>query len=211
MTNEKTPQEKIREIQQARRAAKVDIRAKWQWIDWMCAYDWSVMGCLKFRHMDLGIWNDKWKEQQPSESKSEQTLNYYWHKIDRIFYGGRAERHNERMMRSVVLHKGVSNNNLHYHFVAYHPYYSALSLCQTLQEVWERKVIESNSRGRFEPVESTEAVLRYMTHEWGLLEQDTFSVLNLNLTNSNIWGKTNSESNMDDIRKRRLKIHSLTR
>jgi DNA repair protein RadC len=113
-------------------------------------------------------------------------------------------------MRSVVLHKGVYNNNLHYHFVAYHPYYSAISLSQTLQEVWERKVVESDNRGRFEPVDNTEAVVRYMTHEWGFLEKDTFSVLELNLTNNNIWGRTNSASNMDDIRKRRLKIHSIT-
>jgi len=207
MTKEKTQEEKIREIRQERKEAKLDIRAKWQWIDWMCAYDWNVMGTLKFRDLS----KDKWNEHKVSEDKAQQTLNYYWHKIDRLFYGGRAERHNERMMRSVVLHKGVYKNNLHYHFVAYHPYYSASSLSQTLQEVWERKVVESDSRGRFEPVESTEAVVRYMTHEWGLLEQDSFSVFELNLTNNHIWGRTNSASNMDDIRNRRLKIHSLTR
>lgn len=209
MTNEKTPEdirEKIREIAEEWKNAKLEVRARKQWVDWMCAYDWSVMGVLKYRDLS----NNKWKEQKASGESAQQALRHYWKKIDEIFFGSRARRHNERLMRSVVKHLGVGRRNTHYHFVAYHPYYSAESLSETLQEVWERTIFHSDNSGRFEPVKNTTALLNYMTGEWNLLEQDTFEVFELNLDDKHRFGYHNSESNRNDIRNRRQKVGRLT-
>ena len=206
MTNEKTLKERREELQEEWKNAKLDLRAREAWIEWMRLYDWSVVGTLKFRDIS----NNKWAEYKVSDTKAQQTLNYYWNKIDGIFYGGRAEKHNERVLRSVVLQRGAYQNNIHYHFIAYHPYYTARELSQTLKEVWDRHIVESESSGKFEPVNTEFGWIGYMTHEWKILEQDTFEVFQTHLDTKHIFGYHNSESNKNDIRKRRLKIHSLT-
>ena len=197
---------KIHDLEREHRGANLDIRARQQWIDWMSAYEWSVMGVLKFR--DLG--GSKWKERKATGEKAQQTLKFYWKKIDKIYFGSRAERRNEHIRRSIVLHKGAYQDNTHYHFLAYHPYYSAESLSQTLKEVWEQKVFNGEYKGKFEPVKNTTALLKYMTHEWKVLEQDTFEVFELNLEEKHRFGYHNSVANRNDIRNRRQKIHSLT-
>ena len=146
----------------------VGIYAKEALVKWICNYDWDVMFTLKLR-------DDVTK---PSALNA---LRYWTNVIDKAYYGSRAYRNNHRFQRALFYQEGAFGDNIHFHGLAKSPNADVITFRDVLKDVWERKVVQSNTRGRFEIPRNKYAISDYFTKEWWKLGQDTFEVFNTHL------------------------------
>ena len=92
--------------------------------EWLAAQNFTVFGTLKFTD-GFDIY----------DKLAEKLVRRYFNTLDRTYYGNAVANNNVRHSRAVFLHKGASQENIHYHFLA-KPNTDALLFCKLARKQW---------------------------------------------------------------------------
>jgi len=127
-------------------------------------------------------------------------LNRTMNMLDRVFYGHRTERKNERGTRFTYKHLGNSGINDHAHMLVQSDKRVGFSTyCGLLENILKHMFIETTESCTAKRLDkSREHAARYVTHEYDKLKNET-----LNLETTNI-GKNNTTYEFNDDIKRRI-------
>ena len=133
-------------------------------IEHLLTQDWDVFGTLKFVNgRTIGL------------KTANTLLRSYWNKIDRVFFGKAAERHNMRVPRLCFAHEGSDHENFHVHFVMKNALKNTQRMCCLLNAVWAQHHAQTAplANNWIMPVQDRAAVARYVTHEYWRMGSDT--------------------------------------
>lgn len=130
---------------------------------WLEAENYTVFGTLKLNHgADI------------HELKAEGIVLNFFNRLDRLYLGKTLVENGHRIARAVFRHKGVSGENLHYHFLAT-PGSDPERFCKLAKCNWEQAstfTIGSETT-QIEVVKNAGATSQYCTHEFSKLGSDT--------------------------------------
>lgn len=164
--------------------------------DWLIEQKFTVFGTLKYT--DGYNIHDKF---------AEKSVCKFFNILDRAYYGNAVTNNNVRHNRVVFLHKGSSNENTHYHFLA-KPATSTALFCSIARKQWAG--LDSHTMGFLDTqiglIEHHEGAEHYMLHEYRRLGADTIftRATHLNTTNVNV----SKYRNMHQLR-RLIKLDSV--
>ena len=131
----------------------------------LLAQDWNAFGTLKFVNgRTIG------------RETANTLLRSYWNRIDRMFFGKAAERHNIRVPRWCFAHEGSDNEHYHVHFALQAPIPDVDHMCCMLNAVWAQHHSQTAplAKNWIMPVTDKTAVASYLTREYWRLGSDTF-------------------------------------
>jgi len=165
--------------------------------EWLTAMDFTVVGTLKFKFTDGFCIHAWW---------AEKLVRKYFNALDRVYYGNAAANSNVRHSRAVFLHKGSSQQNIHYHFLA-KPNSDPVLFCKLARKLWAG--LYTHTMGyldtQIELVRDNDAVANYMLHEYNKLGANTLFTAATHINTSNI--STAKYRNIHQLR-RLLKLDS---
>lgn len=122
----------------------------------------NVFGTLKF--MD---------GTQTSADRAGKSIRKFWNKIDRVFYPSNAVSKGIRIPRVVVMHKGYSGENIHYHFTAKVPFTSAfIDVAKTSWADLDWYTTNADNVV-IEQVRDLKSAYHYLAHEYTKLGSET--------------------------------------
>lgn len=131
--------------------------------DWLMCRQFTVFGTLKFTD-GFNI----------NSELAEKLVRKYFNALDRTYYGNAAFNSNVRHDRAVFLHKGKSQQNIHYHFLA-KPNTDALLYCRLARKLWGD--LGTRTIGyldtQIEMIKNGDAAVSYMLHEYRELGTST--------------------------------------
>jgi len=144
--------------------------------EWLAAKDFTIFGTLKFT--DGYNINDQ---------LAEKLVRKYFSALDRVYYGNAVTNNNVRHSRAVFLHKGSSQQNTHFHFLA-KPKSDPALFCRLARKQWAG--LDTHTMGfldtQIEPVRDNVAAANYMLHEYQKLGSNTIFTPATCLSTSNI-------------------------
>ncbi|WP_170375262.1 hypothetical protein [Ruegeria atlantica] len=134
-----------------------DSEARSKLRDWLVAQDFTVFGTLKFTDGS-----------ELTDTHGERTVRAFFSALDRAYFGHAVENVGMRHKRVVFRHTGISNTNLHYHFLA-KPHTAPLLYAQLASKQWAKMSswTMGASNTQIELVRSEEATATYILHEYG--------------------------------------------
>ena len=141
-------------------------------VDWLAEQNFTVFGTLKF--------NDGY---EIYDTLAEKLVRRYFNTLDKLYFGNEGISNNVRHERAVFLHKGASQENTHYHFLA-KPNTDAALFCRLARKQWAK--LDTHTMGylntQIELVRNNDAAANYMLHEYKSLGAKTLiaSVSHLN-------------------------------
>lgn len=131
--------------------------------DWLAEQNFTVFGTLKFTD-GFEIY----------DKLAEKLVRRYFSALDRAYYGNAVTNCNVRHSRAVFLHKGASQENIHYHFLA-KPNTDAVLFCNLARKLWAG--LDTHKIGYFDTqiglVRNNDAAAKYMVHEYKKLGSST--------------------------------------
>jgi len=166
--------------------------------DWLAKQHFTVFGTLKFTD-GFEIY----------DKLAEKLVLRYFSALDRAYYGSAVKNSNVGHSRAVFLHKGASQENIHYHFLA-KPNTDALLFCKLARKQWAglgTRTMEYLDT-QIGLVRNNDAAANYMVHEYKQLGPNTLFAAASHINASTI--SIEKYRNMHQLR-RLLKLDSLER
>ena len=171
------------------------LQEKLALVDWLAEQNFTVFGTLKFT--DGYNIHDR---------LAEKLVRRYFNALDRAYYGNAVTNSNARHSRAVFLHKGASQENTHYHFLAT-PNADAVLFCNLARKLWAG--LDTHTMGYLDTqiklVQHNEGSANYMLHEYKHLGANTLFTAATHIGTSNIHATR--YRNMSQLR-RLLKLDS---
>ncbi len=144
--------------------------------DWVAAKGFTVFGTLKFTD-GFNI----------HDTLAEKLVRKYFSALDRAYYGNAVTNNNVRHNRAVFLHKGSSQQNTHYHFLA-KPNTDSLLFCKLARKQWAG--LDTHTMGFLDThiglVQNNNAAAGYMLHEYKKLGSSTLFTAATHISTSNV-------------------------
>lgn len=124
--------------------------------EWLVAQGFTVFGTLKFTDGT-----------ELTDANGERTVRAFFSALDRAYFGHAVENVGMRHTRVVFRHTGISNTNLHYHFLA-KPHTDPQLYMQLAAKQWSKMSSWTMNAGdtQIERVRSREATATYILHEY---------------------------------------------
>ena len=165
-------------------------------VDWLVEQNFTVFGTLKFTD---GF--------EIHHKLAEKLVRKYFTALDRAYYGSAVTNSNIGHNRAVFLHKGASQQNIHYHFLA-KPNTDAALFCKLARKQWAG--LDTHTMGfldtQIELVRDNDAAANYMLHEYKNLGANTLFTAATHINTSTV--PVAKYRNMRQLR-RLLKLDSI--
>lgn len=131
--------------------------------DWLLEQEYTVFGTLKFAD-GYSIQIDQ----------AEKIVLQFFNKLDRVYFGNATTNKNIRHERAAFLHKGISRENTHYHFLA-KPDIDPVLFCRLARKQWAIMSTKTMSykNTQIELIRNNDAAANYILHEYNTLGSDT--------------------------------------
>ena len=173
--------------------------------EWMLKSSFNI-----WVEIDLNYERTKNLSVYEKQRKLKEILSITLNIMDRVFYGHKADRKNERGTRFTFTHFGRSGLNEHKHMlVRSDRRVDFTTYCALLQNIFRHMFDETTDKCSASALrESREHAARYTTHEYNKLGNDTLDLETTNIGNDNYGTELN-----DDTKRRigRLKMKLLRR
>lgn len=154
--------------------------------NWVVAEGYEIFCTLKFKNgYDI------------DEIHAERVVQLFLQRIDRTYWGNRANTQNLRCPRFVFKQRGISRQNTHFHIVI-ETQGDAFAFIQVLSSTWARFNEACPNTSYFQKARSTEATGTYCTHEWAQLGSETFCA---NLSHTAPTAGTHKGNNIHKLRR----------
>lgn len=132
-------------------------------INWVNSSQANVYATLKFKNgYDIG------------EQSAQRVLQIFLNKLDRAYYTKLQLRQGKRIGRFVYLHKGRSQQNIHYH-IAFTAVGLVPTFCNVAYSIWSSSFAETcGATTQVTAMQSRAGASVYSLHEYGILGERTF-------------------------------------